>query len=443
MASLSISDDCIENNDDLILSIDNDDNESSNEPTDDTLSNDILLKEWEFRKQTIIQMIQEYDIFLSNNYGLEGPDEPIKKFVQYKIDMFNKIVNFIDYHYNFLHEKKDEEMTSHFQTIYLLQSYIDIIIEKLYNSNITNLQDSFPLRHALKDNQTGYISDEVWRMCIDYKEDPDDKTRFIASIISIQAIQGICIAEFDPTLIKSKDEITEEDCKIDIKNFRTFFSSHLPTIHEWKSDYKKLYRVAPINSTNSFIADANHRKTRLFNTTLDVQTFIFHGFYDKLNTRRKIGGFEYIFNNKKMGINIMKKTKNICLLDYVENIKLYEKYLSKLDEINDVTLQRLKQVMSTKLLVLALQTNFSVANSHKQRFISKIEELCYKIKEITVEENRLAEKAIADNEALNQLLEKLSLGEKGAHPSDIMNMMPAEPSSSSSSSSSSSQLMDD
>jgi len=459
MASLSINDDSNDMNDDFNPSESNDSNSPRDDNKSDVLndvpfSNAMFMQEWGERKVNVLFIISQYEDILNDDDFKNTGDIKIIKFFEFKIDCFKKIVNFIDEHYQFLFDKKNDEQSSHFHTIYLLQSYIDTIIEKLHECDITNLHVTFPLRLALRNEQDGFISDEIWRMCVIYEDNPDDHSRFIVRIISIQAMQGTCIIDFDKRIGKSKDEITIHDLKIDRKNYRTFFSSHLTSIHDWASDYQKLYRVAPITNANAVFADPS--VTPLRNTTLDIQTYIFHGFYDKFNNKRQIGGFETLLkNNKKHSINMFKMNKNICLLDYVNNSKLYEKYMSRRDEVGDLSISHINKTMETKRLILTLQTTYSVANTHRKRFMERIEEICRKIKAINEEEHRISEKAINDNEELSQMLEGMSLGKKETAPANVMAMLQSEipmtGSSSSSSSSSSScsssssqqQLQDD
>lgn len=458
MASLSINDDSNDINHDFNSSGFEDNNNpiddnQSDDITDETFSNAMFMKEWLDRKTNVLFIISQYEEILNDDDFKTNCDVKVSKFLEFKIDVYKKIVKFIDYHYQFLSDKKDEEQNSQFHTIYLLQSYIDLIIHKFDEVGISNLHESFPLRLALRNEQEGFISDEIWRMCIIYEDDPDDQTRFIAKIISFQAIQGTCIVDFDKKIGKSKDQISSHDLKIDRKNYRTFFSSHLSTIMDWGSDYQKLYRVAPMTKSNTIFADCSDSSLALRNTTLDIQTYIFHGFYDKFNSEHQIGGFETLFKNgKKYNINMFKKNKNICLLDYVDNTKLYDKYMQRRDEIGDISISSIQKTMETKRLILTLQTTYSIAVTHKDRFMKRIEELCRKIKAINEEERRISEKAINDNEDLSKMLEGMTLGSKETDPTNIMAMLHSEvpiaessssSSSSSSSCSSSNQLLDD
>lgn len=393
-------------------------------------NHDILIEEWNFLSQTIKEIQGIYTTFIdkTNTDDLSTDDEKesiaiFKNFLQYKINIFNKILLFIAEHRDYLENKKNASTHKYNNTIYILQSYMRLIIETLNISKIETLHHHFPLRTALYNDDTGDMSDDVWKLCVVIEDDMDNDDRFIAKIISIQGIEGVCIIDHDISIRKSKKTITEKDLKIHKKNLRTYFSPHLKNIHMWVSNFQKLYYQTKLNKDNAIIVDGESIQDNfsINNLSIDCITYQLHGFFDKLEKENKIGGFSRKQEDgKEEHIDMHKRTQNLCLLDYINNEILTETYQKKLNK--DKT-GLLPKIMSTKYLILSLQTNYSVLKTDKNNFIDKIQEFAKKIREINKKETAISDKAMADNEQLNQLLEKMILHEKGYDPQRVMQIL--------------------
>ena len=391
---------------------------------DKFFSKDILKDKW----KVLLDSIEVISTNYKNIINSENNDESQKEiyiinqnFFNFKILVFIKIKEFIQYHLNFLEESvKDESLDFYFNSIFILQSYLRLIIGKLHYSLVDDIHISFPLITTLLNLNKDCFADEIWKLCIDYTYDgPSGPDRHDVRVISIQALIHDNIAEHDSKMRKSLEEVTEKDCLLQTENIRTYFSNHLQSTLQWGSaDFTQLYKLRKMTKENTIFV--NPYFEHLDNFCTDVITAQLHGFYDSLENENKLGSYNILKENKEVEfINIKKSGKIICLDDYISNTILKESYLKIL---NDESKHKIEDIMKTKHRVLALQTDLSILKTDLPLFIERIDDFMEKIKQINLKQNEMFEKSknMNMNKELTTLLEKMMLGEKGYDPVSFM-----------------------